>query len=144
MIKVISFDLDDTLSDSNFDELIWRAEIPKAYAKEKGVSFEEAYKAVTSEYNALWGKSQGNWRDASFWLAHFGLKTTWEELVEIVPIENLLTETDCPYLSPYPGKKNEPSFIIETIKSISKIKKLDPIEVENLIFMNFQKVFLKR
>src|SRR3989338_524539 len=87
MIKVISFDLDDTLSDSNFDELIWRAEIPKAYAKEKGVSFEEAYKAVTSEYNALWGKSQGNWRDASFWLAHFGLKTTWEELVEIVEHE---------------------------------------------------------
>lgn len=67
----------------------------------------------------------------------------FEELVKLSPIENLLTETDCPFLSPYPGKENEPSFITETIKRIAKIKKLDPIEVENLIFMNFQRIFLK-
>lgn len=84
MIKVISFDLDDTLSDSNFDELIWRTEIPQAFAKEKNLSFEEAYKAVTTEYKNLWVKAQGNWRDASFWLEHFGLKTTWEDLVNAV------------------------------------------------------------
>ena len=82
MIKVISFDLDDTLSDSNFDELLWRTEIPKAYAKEKGVCFEKAYETVTTEYKNLWGKAEGNWRDASFWLSHFGLKTTWEDLLK--------------------------------------------------------------
>ncbi|MBI4017015.1 MAG: HAD family hydrolase [Candidatus Aenigmarchaeota archaeon] len=81
MIKVISFDLDDTLSDSQFDELIWRTEIPKAYAKEKGMPFEQAHKEVTAEYKNLWGKAAGNWRDASFWLKHFGLKTTWEDLL---------------------------------------------------------------
>jgi len=84
MIKVISFDLDDTLSDSQFDELIWRTELPKAYAKEKGMSFEQAYTEVTTEYKNLWGKAQGNWRDASFWLKHFGLKTTWEDLLTMV------------------------------------------------------------
>lgn len=84
MIKVISFDLDDTLSDSQFDELIWRTEIPKAYAKEKGMSFEQAYKEVTTEYKNLWGKAAGNWRDASFWLGHFGLKTTWEDLLNML------------------------------------------------------------
>ena len=84
MIKVISFDLDDTLSDSKFDELIWRTEIPKAYAKEKNISFEEAYKTVTTEYKAFVGKVQGNWRDASFWLKHFGLKATWEDLLKEV------------------------------------------------------------
>jgi putative hydrolase of the HAD superfamily len=84
MIKVISFDLDDTLSDSQFDELIWRTEIPKAYAKEKGMPFEQAYKEVTTEYKNLWGKAAGNWRDASFWLTHFGLKTTWEDLLQMV------------------------------------------------------------
>ncbi|MBS3147444.1 HAD family hydrolase [Candidatus Woesearchaeota archaeon] len=84
MIKVISFDLDDTLSDSQFDELIWRTEIPKAYAKEKGMTFEQAYKEVTTEYKNLWGKAAGNWRDASFWLTHFGLKTTWEDLLSML------------------------------------------------------------
>lgn len=68
----------------------------------------------------------------------------FEELVKLSPIENLLTETDCPFLSPYSGKKNEPSFITETIKRIAQIKRLDPIEVENLIFLNFQRIFLKR
>lgn len=68
----------------------------------------------------------------------------FKDLVKFAPIESLLTETDCPYLSPYPGKKNEPSFITETIKKIAKIKRLDPIETENLIFMNFQRIFLKR
>lgn len=100
MIKVISFDLDDTLSDSKFDELIWRTEIPKAYAKEKNISFEEAYKIVTTEYKNLWGKVQGNWRDASFWLKHFELSTTWEDLLNTVHHEiqhypdviNVLTE----------------------------------------------------
>ncbi|MBS3124670.1 HAD family hydrolase [Candidatus Woesearchaeota archaeon] len=81
MIKVISFDLDDTLSDSQFDELIWRTEIPKAYAEENHMDFDCAYAEVTKEYKNLWGKAQGNWRDASFWLKHFGLKTTWEDLL---------------------------------------------------------------
>ena len=71
MIKLISFDLDDTLSDSTFDNLIWYTEIPKAFAKERNVSFDEAYKTVTEEYKNLWGKSKGNWRDAGFWLKHF-------------------------------------------------------------------------
>lgn len=87
MIKVISFDLDDTLSDSQFDELIWRAEIPKAYAREKNIPFDEAFRIVTTEYNALWGKIKGNWRDASFWLKHFGLETTWEDLLVAVEHE---------------------------------------------------------
>ncbi len=87
MIKVVSFDLDDTLSDSNFDTLIWDIEIPKVYAKEKGLSLEEAKKIVIGEYDELWGKIKGDWRDASFWLKHFGLKTTWRDLLDMVKHE---------------------------------------------------------
>src|SRR3989344_4585985 len=70
------------------------------------------------------------------------------ELLETSKIKNfnlnqILTETDSPYLSPYKDKMNEPSFIIETIKKISEIKNLDKEEVEKIIFMNYQKFFLK-
>ena len=62
-------------------------------------------------------------------------------MAEIVNISQILTETDGPYLSPYPGKKNEPAFVIETIRKIAEIKKMDQEEVANNIFMNYQKMF---
>ena len=59
MLKVISFDLDDTLSDFGFDKLLWDIEIPKAYARETGLSFEDASKHVQEEYARLWERSAG-------------------------------------------------------------------------------------
>jgi len=66
----------------------------------------------------------------------------FQKLVEIVDINQLLTETDSPYLSPYKGRKNEPTFIIETIKKIAEIKNISINETANNIFMNYQNVFL--
>ena len=54
-------------------------------------------------------------------------KSTSDELVKKVPIENLLLETDSPFLTPVPlrGKRNEPAFVIHTAKKIAKIKEID-------------------
>jgi len=65
----------------------------------------------------------------------------FQMIVEHVPITQLLTETDAPYLSPYKDKPSEPSFITETIKKMAEIKGMDEKEVMNSIFMNYQKVF---
>lgn len=65
----------------------------------------------------------------------------FQSIVEQTPTSQLLTETDSPYLSPYKDKRNEPSFVVETIKKISEIKKLDEEETKKLIYMNFQKFF---
>ena len=67
----------------------------------------------------------------------------FQDIVKNFNLNQILTETDSPYLSPYKDKMNEPSFIIETIKKISEIKNLDKEEVEKIIFMNYQKFFLK-
>ncbi len=63
-------------------------------------------------------------------------------LVKEVPLSQLLTETDAPYLSPFKEKKNEPAFIVETIKKIAEIKQMETEEVENILYMNFQRLFL--
>jgi len=68
----------------------------------------------------------------------------FQKIVEETPMSQLLTETDSPYLSPFIEKRNEPSFVVETIRKISEIKKLNEEEVKKLIFMNFQKIFLKK
>jgi TatD DNase family protein len=66
---------------------------------------------------------------------------SFQSLVKIVPLTQLLTETDAPYLSPYAEKRNEPAFVTETIKKIAEIKELSEEEVAELIWQNYVKVF---
>jgi TatD DNase family protein len=42
-----------------------------------------------------------------------------QTIIEEQPISNMLTETDSPYLSPFKGLRNEPSFVEEVIKKIA-------------------------
>ncbi|HII71641.1 TPA: TatD family hydrolase [Candidatus Woesearchaeota archaeon] len=65
----------------------------------------------------------------------------FQKMVEMVNISQLLTETDAPYLSPFPDRKNEPAFIIETIKVMARIKGMTEEDVANNIFMNYQRLF---
>lgn len=62
-------------------------------------------------------------------------------LAEIANMNQILTETDCPYLSPFPGQRNEPAYVIETVKKIAEVKGMVPEEVANAIFMNYQQLF---
>lgn len=45
-----------------------------------------------------------------------------QELAKEIPIENILTETDSPYLAPKRGDKNEPSNVMFVVKKLAKIK----------------------
>ena len=47
-----------------------------------------------------------------------------KEVAKEVPLENLLLETDCPYLAPEPmrGKRNEPMFIKYSAQKIAEIR----------------------
>ena len=63
--------------------------------------------------------------------------------VSYIPIENLLVETDSPYLSPHPmrGKSNEPSYIVHTINKLSQIKNISKDDVIAYTTSNFKKLF---
>ena len=65
----------------------------------------------------------------------------FQTLSDIVPLTQLLTETDAPWLSPYPDKRNEPAFVTESIKQIAKVKDLSEKEVADQIWQNYQKIF---
>ncbi len=65
----------------------------------------------------------------------------FQMMAEMVSISQLLTETDAPYLSPYPEKTNEPAYVAETVKKIAEIKGFDANETANSIFMNYQDIF---
>ena len=64
---------------------------------------------------------------------------------EIIPINRILIETDAPFLAPIPfrGKRNEPSFITETLKKVSEIKKMPINETKEITTNNFFNLFTK-
>lgn len=41
-----------------------------------------------------------------------------------VPLDRLLVETDCPYLTPVPwrGQRNEPAYVVQTIRAVAEIR----------------------
>ncbi|MFP4568160.1 MAG: TatD family hydrolase [Candidatus Woesearchaeota archaeon] len=65
----------------------------------------------------------------------------FQHLVDYTNINQLLTETDSPYLGPTPSVKNYPWNVSIAIKKIAEIKGFEEVEVENNIFMNYQRLF---
>ena len=63
----------------------------------------------------------------------------------LIPKDKLLIETDSPFLAPVPnrGKKNEPSFIIFTLKKLAELRNLDQNELAKITTDNFNKLFSK-
>ena len=59
-----------------------------------------------------------------------------------VPLDRLLVETDSPYLSPVPyrGKRNEPAYVVETLRKIAEIKNIQFEELKKIVYNNSCKI----
>jgi TatD DNase family protein len=66
-----------------------------------------------------------------------------KEVAAEVPLEKLLIETDCPYLTPHPfrGKRNEPGYVKLVAEQIAEIKGLSYEEVAETTTKNAKKFF---
>ena len=73
----------------------------------------------------------------------FKNSTELADTISSIPIENLLVETDSPYLAPLPhrGKSNEPSYIVHTVEKLSKIKKTSKENIMSNTTNNFRNLF---
>ena len=65
------------------------------------------------------------------------------EVVRGVKIEQLMVETDAPYLTPVPhrGKRNEPAFVRFAAERIAAVKGLSPEDVGRITSFNTRKLF---
>lgn len=65
------------------------------------------------------------------------------EVIEAVPIESLVLETDCPYLAPVPyrGKRNDSSMIRFCAERIAEIKGMDTEELLRITAQNARRVY---
>ena len=84
--------------------------------------------------------------ELGFYLGINGIiyKIDLAEVIKNIPLEKLLTETDCPYLTPFEeGKetRNEPIFVKHIIQKIADIKGITFDEVASVTFQNAKNLF---
>src|SRR6185295_11932905 len=60
-----------------------------------------------------------------------------------VPLDRLLIETDCPYLTPIPyrGKRNEPAYVVEVARCLAGIHNVEIEEMARITSENFNRFF---
>jgi TatD DNase family protein len=67
------------------------------------------------------------------------------DIAKALPADRILVETDAPYLAPLPhrGRRNEPSFVIETAKVLAQVRGVPPEEIARQTTENFFRLFSK-
>jgi len=86
--------------------------------------------------------------DMGFFLGIGGVATfkngrKLKEVIEAVPLEHIVLETDCPYLAPEPyrGKRNHSGYLTYVIKAIATIKGVTEEEVERVTWENARRLY---
>ena len=70
-------------------------------------------------------------------------KSPLAQVVREIPLERIVLETDCPYLTPVPmrGKRNESSFLTYICDTVAQIKEITPEQVADTTTKTAKKIF---
>lgn len=88
------------------------------------------------------------WLDLGCYLGIGGAVTfkkmgTLRDAVRFIPMDRLLLETDCPYMTPHPhrGQRNEPAYVALVADTVAQVKGLSLDEVADATTANARAVF---
>ena len=98
-------------------------------------------------YSADWETAE-KCMDMNFYIS-FGGPVTFKNaklpkaVAEKVPLERLLIETDCPFLSPHPfrGKRNEPARVTLVAEQLAQLKNISYEELAQITTTNAKRLF---
>lgn len=96
----------------------------------------------------------GSWQEArafldlGFYLSFAGPLTypkagDLREVAQKLPLDRILLETDCPYLTPQPwrGKRNEPAYVVATARQMAEVRGLSLEELARATWENSLRAF---
>ena len=63
-----------------------------------------------------------------------------KKIAKFYPLEQLLTETDSPFLSPYPGQQNVPQNVKFVLEEMSKLRGISVEEIDKIIEENCRRL----
>ncbi len=66
-----------------------------------------------------------------------------KEVATLIPDENIMIETDAPYLTPEPmrGKKNEPAYLVYIAEALAKLRGLTLEDIDRITTVNTKRLF---
>ena len=67
----------------------------------------------------------------------------YDEIIKYLPMEQILSETDCPYVAPEPfrGRRNEPMHVREVVKQIAEVRGISLEKTRESIGRNARRLF---
>lgn len=73
----------------------------------------------------------------------FPKSTKLKRIVSELPMDRILIETDCPYLTPppYRGKRNEPAYVQYVAAEIARLRNMDVADVQRITLENGKRIF---
>jgi TatD DNase family protein len=66
----------------------------------------------------------------------------YDVVIKTIPIENILSETDAPYVAPasHRGRRNEPAYIVEVVQKLADLKNVSVDEMAEQINKNAKRI----
>lgn len=101
-----------------------------------------AYSEDAATYRRLREKTEGNFRFGIGGVVTYK-KSMVAEAVKTMSLEDLILETDCPYLTPVPhrGKRNESAYVVHTAAKVAELQGISPEEVARQTTRNSEELF---
>jgi FMN phosphatase YigB (HAD superfamily) len=81
MKKIVSFDLDGTLVNAGYGDMVWNHGIPSEYSKKYDIPFQEAKALIRGQYESV-GDGDLLWYEIDYWLEKFHITVSSEELLK--------------------------------------------------------------
>lgn len=102
-------------------------------------------RGVIHSFSGRWSQAQ-LYLAMGFYLGFNGIITfarDYDKVIKQMPLERLLLETDCPYLTPVPyrGKRNEPAYVKYVAEKVAELRGISYEEVAEITTKNTQTLF---
>ena len=119
-------------------------------AHEDGMRFVEEFPEVTGVFHCYSGSPEmAKWLVSRGWYIGFTGVLTFKnarkavETAAAIPLERIVLETDCPYMSPEPfrGKRNDPSRLYRMAEKLAEIRGLTVEEIHTITMENGKRLY---
>ena len=119
-------------------------------AHEDGMKVVEEFPEVTGVFHCYSGSAEmAKWLIQRGWYIGFTGVLTFKnarkaiEVASAIPMDRIVLETDCPYMSPEPfrGKRNDPGKLYRMAEKLAEIRRLSVEEIQTITMENGKKLY---
>ena len=119
-------------------------------AHEDGLAIVKAFPEVTGVFHCFSGSAElaRQLVDLGWYIGFTGVLTFKNarraiEAARAIPLERIVIETDCPYMSPEPfrGRRNDPSRVYRMAQKLAEIRNISVEETQNITLENGKRLY---